>query len=254
MRKRSTSAASAASAACSGAVSCPSGSVTTWPPVTVQSAAPRPWTSTNGRNSSVAGDDRAARRQEQLSREAQPSSSGSKAPSRRTSGTGVLPPAPARPWPARHHGSASPGLIAASPRRASPSGRLVPLGQVPVAGRGVPGEVAAGEQAERPARGPSAGAVRPASRGPAQTPARRRASGRARSSPRSVARAREVDHRLPLRAHARRGDPLPQLGPGERPVGGQGSLDHPSRPFSVGGRDALLGQPPRVARWPAAGW
>ena len=75
----------------------------------------------------IAGNDRAARRQEQLA--------GGPAEQQRVEGTQQaqvrhrgLCSGPARRsgrpgWPARHHASASPGAIAASPRRASPSGR-----------------------------------------------------------------------------------------------------------------------------------
>ena len=123
-RKRWTSPASACRAASSAAASGPNGASVTLPRAMLQVPAARPRTSANGRKSAVGRRRCPGCAPSTGSRDTQPCSSGSKAPSRRGGGSpgAVVARAGARstrPSPC----SASSGPMAARPRRASRSGR-----------------------------------------------------------------------------------------------------------------------------------
>ena len=154
-------------------------------------------------------------------------------------------------WPVHRRGRRARGDRRQPPPRVTQR-QASPFGQVPVGGRAVPGEIAAGRAGRGPARGPSALAADPASRGPAQTPARAPHTGpRTIEAACSVARTEERGRwPVPACAQLTAADPLPQLGPGERPVGGEGTLDHPDAPFGVLRRDPLPAR--AAAAFPAA--
>jgi hypothetical protein len=138
----------------------------------------------------------------------------------------------------------------AAPRVAQRQPR--PLGQVAFGRRAVTGQVAGRQFGERtvpverrrppwPGRGAKpvpdqrVGVLAPGHRAPHSDPAQAR-------------QHEQVDDRLALRAHPRLGDPLRELGPGERPLGRERAFDDGDPVLRVGRRDAFLGEPPCVAR------
>ena len=156
------------------------------------------------------------------SREVQPSSSGSKAPSRRGAGCGSARRALGQvdePVLALDQLRA----IAAEPGAGVAQRQAGPAGEVAVVGRAVAGEVAAGQLGQRRVAVDRLAAAR-ASRGRARRRAACRPSARARRS-RAGRRGKAGGSGLALGAHAGGVEALAQLVPGQRPLLGERPLD-----------------------------